>query len=269
MGVVDEDALARALQSDPDSVLGLLADMTRATDEGLRAAARRLAGALLLERARGGPARRAGSRRLRQVPADRGGDLDVDASLEALVEARAEARPASLEELSARDWGRHAMALVVVVDRSGSMAGTRLAVAAVVAAACALRAPDDHAVLAFAREVQVLRPLEGHAPPAAVVEQVLSLRGHGQTSLAKALEEAAAQLARSRADRKVVLLLSDCRASEGEDAVPAARALPELVVLAPYDDSDQAQELARLSGARWAAVRGPSQVPALLDALLA
>ncbi|MGZ6804536.1 MAG: hypothetical protein ACXVFU_15940, partial [Nocardioidaceae bacterium] len=112
-------------------------------------------------------------------------------------------------------------------------------------------------------------PLEGHAPPAAVVEQVLSLRGHGQTLLAKALEEAAAQLARSRADRKVVLLLSDCRASEGEDAVPAARALPELVVLAPYDDSDQAQELARLSGARWAAVRGPSEVPALLDALLA
>lgn len=253
-------------------MLALLADMTRATDEGLRAAARRLAGALLLERARGGPARRAGSRRLRQVPADRGGDLDVDASLEALVEARAEARPASLEDLSARDWGRPAMALVVVVDRSGSMAGTRLAVAAVVAAACALRAPDDHAVLAFAREVQVLRPLDhagGHARPAAVVEQVLSLRGHGQTSLATALEEAAAQLARSRADRKVVLLLSDCRASEGVDAVPAARALPELVVLSPYDDSDQAQELARASGARWAPVRGPSEVPGLLDALLA
>lgn len=243
--------------------------MTRATDEELRAAARRLAGQLVLERARGGLARRPGSRRLRTLPADRGGDLDVDASLEALVESRAERRPASLEDLVARDWGRPEMALVVVVDRSGSMAGRRLAVAAMVAAACALRAPEDHAVVAFAREVEVLRPIDGQATAGAVVQAVLGLRGHGETSLVAALEEAAVQLSRSRADRKVVLLLSDCRASEGQDATAVARALPELVVLAPYDDCEQAEELARRSGARWSPVTGPSQVPHLLDVLLA
>lgn len=267
--MVDEDALGRAVQEDPDSVMALLADMTRATDEALRAAARRLAGRLLLERARGGLARRQGSRRLRPVPADRGGDLDVDASLETLVEARAEARPAALDELVARDWGRPGMALVVVVDRSGSMAGGRLAVAALVAAACALRAPDDHAVVAFAREVEVLRHVDGHTGAGAVVEAVLGLRGHGETSLAAALQEAGRQLARSRADRKVVLLLSDCRASEGQDALAAARALPELAVLAPADDAEQAEELARGCGARWAPVHGPSEVPGLLDVLLA
>ena len=267
--MVDEEALGRAVTQDPDAVLALLADMTHATDEALRAAARRLAGQLVLERARGGPARRAGSRRLRPVPADRGGDLDVDASLDALVEARAEARPASLEHLVARDWGRPGMALVVLVDRSGSMAGGRLAVAALTAAACALRAPDDHAVLAFAKDVQVLRPMDGAGRPGAVVQAVLGLRGHGETSLTAALDEALVQLGRSRADRKVVLLLSDCRASEGQDAAPSARLLPELIVLAPADDCDQAQDLARRAGARWAAVSGPSQVPALLDHLLA
>lgn len=266
---MDEAALARAVREDPDDVLGLLAAMTRATDERLRAAAQRLAGSLLLDRARTGAVRASGSRRLRAVSADRGGDLDVDASLEGLLEARAHRRPPSLEALVARDWGQPRTAIVVVVDRSGSMAGPHLATAALTAAACALRAPQEHAVLAFAREVQVLRPLDGPARPGAVVQAVLGLRGHGQTFLAAALREAAVQLSRSRAERKVVLLLSDCRAAEGDDPVPAARALPELLVLAPEGDAEQAHALAEAVGARVAEVSGPSQVPALLDRLLA
>lgn len=269
VGVVDEQAVARALASDPDGTLGLLADMTKATDEALRGAARRLAGRLLLERARGGPARSSGSRRLRHVPADRGGDLDVDASLDRLLEARGERRAPSLEHLLARDWGRPALGLVVVVDRSGSMAGDRLATAALTAAACALRAPDAHAVVAFAKEVQVLRGMDSDARPEALVQTVLGLRGHGETGLRDALEEAARQLGLSGAERKVVLLLSDCRASSGQDARAVAARLPELVVLAPAEDAEQAEDLAAQTGARWAPVTGPSQVPALLDRLLA
>ncbi|MBC7372523.1 MAG: VWA domain-containing protein [Frankiales bacterium] len=268
VGVLDEAALESAVQQDPDAVLALLADLTRATDERLRAAALRLAGRLLLDRARTGPARSGGTRRLRAVPADRGGDLDVDASLDALLEARGERRPPSLEHLVARLWGRPATALVVLVDRSGSMAGERLAVAALVAAACALRAPEQHAVLAFAASVEVLRAVDGQSPPSVVVQAVLSLRGHGETGLTAALDEAAVQLGRTTAARKIVLLLSDCRVDPREDPLPAARRLPELVILAPAHDSGPAQGLARRAGASWAPVAGASEVPALLDRLL-
>src|ERR1051326_4167460 len=55
VGVLDEQALHRALADDP-TVFELLAAMTTATDENLRAAAIRLCAARVLERARAGRA---------------------------------------------------------------------------------------------------------------------------------------------------------------------------------------------------------------------
>ena len=268
MGVLDEQAFDRALEQDPDAALALLVEIGTATDERLRSAARALAARVVLDRARTGLPRSAGTRTLRARRADLGGDLDVDASLDALASARAEGRPVGLDELVARDWGRPETALCVLIDSSGSMSGERLAAAALTAAACAWRAPGDHAVLAFAREVVVLRDIGATRRPAAVVDQVLSLRGHGVTALATALRAAAAQLARTRASRRVVVLLSDCRATDEQDPVPAARALDELLVLAPADDSAQAEELARRAGARWAALSGAADAPRVLAGLL-
>jgi Mg-chelatase subunit ChlD len=240
-----------------------------ATDESLRAAARRLASRVVLDRVRRGAVRERGTGRPRQVPADRGGDLDLDASADALLGARGEGRSPGLDELVAREWGRPALALCLVVDRSGSMTGDRLAVAALTAAACALRAPAEHAVVAFGKQVEVLRPLGAAAPPGAVVDAVLQLRGHGTTALAGALRTAADQLAGARAARRVVLLLSDCRATDGQDPVPAARAVQELIVLAPDEDSEEAAALVAAAGGRWAPLASASAVPGLLADLLA
>ena len=146
--------------------------------------------------AHGPAARPAPVRRDRgSVPADRGGDLDVDASMDAIVTARGERRPAGLDELTARDWGRPDLAVCLLVDASGSMSGERLAAAATVTAACALRAPAEHAVLAFAGDVRTLRTLHGPEPAATVVDRVLALRGHGVTRLADALRAASRELA--------------------------------------------------------------------------
>ena len=168
----------------------------------------------------------------------------------------------------ARDWGRPQTAVCLVIDSSGSMSGERLAAAALTAAACALRAPGDHAVLSFARDVTVLRDMGSARSPDAVVDAVLSLRGHGVTALATALSAAAEQLSRTRAARRVVVLLSDCRATDEQDPVPAASALPELVVLSPAEDSEQAEELARRAGARWAGLTGAADAPRVLAELL-
>ena len=268
VGVLDEAAFDAALAERPDATLTLLADMARATDEGLRAAARRLAGRIVLDLGRSGAPRRGGVGRLRAVPADRGGDLDLDASLPAVADARAAGRPVGLDELTARTWARPTLAVCLLVDASGSMGGARLAAAALTAAACAWRAPGDHAVLAFAREVTVLRAMDSRNPGAEVVDRVLGLRGHGVTALAGALRAAAEQLGRSRASRRAAVLLSDCRATDGEDPVPAAARLPELLVLAPGDDAEEAAAFARRAGARWASLTGPAAAPDALRALM-
>ena len=79
---------------------------------------------------------------------------------------------------------------------------------------------------------------------------------------------AADQLARSTAKRRITVLLSDCRATAGGDAVPAARRLDELVVLAPADDAEDARDFAAAVGARLATITGPADVPAALTQVL-
>ncbi|MEO8887760.1 MAG: VWA domain-containing protein [Jatrophihabitantaceae bacterium] len=256
------------MAEDPGAALPMLADLVAATDESLREAARRLAGRLLLDRARSGSPQRRGVSRLRDVPADAGGDLDVDRSLDAIASARAEGRQPGLDELVARDWGRPALAICLVVDASGSMSGARLATAALTAAACAWRAPADLAVLSFARHVHVHRPMSGDTAPGLLVNQLLALRGHGVTGLAGALQDAAVQLATTRSARRVTLLLSDCRATDERDPLPAARALDELLVLCPADDAAEAAAFAAASGARWFGLADPAAAPAALAALL-
>jgi Mg-chelatase subunit ChlD len=165
-------------------------------------------------------------------------------------------------------WARPRTAFAVVVDRSGSMNGPRLAAAATVAATCALRAPEGHAVLSFAATVDVICPLVADVAPAAVAERLLRLRGHGVTRLADALRAAREQLAQARARRRAVILLSDCRSTEDDGTVEVARSLPELIILAPAGDHEQAAHLAELVGARWDTVANPLGAAAALDRLL-
>jgi Mg-chelatase subunit ChlD len=268
VGVLDEEAMRRALAADP-AAFELLAAMTSATDERLRAAAVRLSSAIVLDRARAGRLASRGTSRLRPARGAPDGDLDIDASAEAIAQARAQGRPVGRDDLVTTRWTMPRTAFAVVVDRSGSMTGARLAAAATVAAACALRAPREHAVLSFAASVDIIRPLVSDLAPAQVAGRLLGLRGHGVTRLAAALTAARAQLADARARRQVVILLSDCRATDDEDLVTVARAIPELVILAPADDHDQAAQLAAEAGARWGALASPLDAAALLDDLLA
>jgi len=83
VGVLDERAMSQALADDP-AAFELLAAMTTATDENLRAAAIRLSASIVLERARAGRPSMRGISRLRPVRGATDGDLDIDASIEGL-----------------------------------------------------------------------------------------------------------------------------------------------------------------------------------------
>lgn len=265
LGQLDQEAFDELLAEQPDEALELLARMAQATDAGLAVLARRLAGRLVLDLTRVGEARSRGVGQLVRTPAGPdAGDLDIDASLDRLVAARAEGRPPALDELVTTGWRRPATAICLLVDRSGSMSGDRLASAALAAAVCSWRAPTDFAVLAFGDRVVSVKDIDRRKPPEEVVAQVLSLRGHGTTDVALALRAAAAQLDRSRAARKLTVLLSDAEVTTGGDPIPAARALEELTILAPEDEPDHARALAAACGARIAEVGGPFSV---LDAL--
>jgi Mg-chelatase subunit ChlD len=262
VGALDEQAFDDLMGANPDEALALLADLTGATDVALRELARALASRIVIDLARRGSARRRGVGKLRLHPLDEtGGDLDLDASLDALALASASASTPDPDEVRVRAWSRPGTAWCLMVDRSGSMGGERLASAAVAAASVAWRAPEDYSVVAFGRDVVTVKSQDAFRPPEKVVEDLLTLRGFGTTDLALALRTAGEQLARSRAARRVAVLLSDCRATVPGDVTAMARSLEELVIVAPADDRADADELAGQIGARVAALAGPSAVP--------
>ena len=141
------------------------------------------------------------------------------------------------------------------------MSGDRLAASAIAAAAVAERAPDDFSVLAFSDKVMVIKGQDQRRSVDDVVEDVFRLRGHGPTDLGLALRVAADQLASSTAQRKRVVLLSDCRPTKGTEPERDAGGLDELHVIAPAEDSDDAEAFARAVGARFAALSGPEPDP--------
>lgn len=268
VGEVDEAAFDEQLELDPDAALTTLADMTRATDVVLRALARQLAAKVFLDLARDHRATGRGIGRVASVRYRPEGDLDVEGSTEALLDARAGGEAIDPDALRTRTWVAPSTAWCLLVDRSGSMHGEPVASAAMAAAAVALRAERNRAVLSFGRDVVACTAMWEHHGPDEVLDRVLALQGHGTTDVAGALRAARAQLDASGAQRRVTILLSDCRATEPGDVVAAARALDELAVIAPEGDHSDAAALAEQVGARWTTTTGPSSVAAALARVL-
>jgi Mg-chelatase subunit ChlD len=268
-GELDEDAVEHGLVEDPDETLALLADLAGATDQRLRELARRLAARLFLDLARCGPSTRRGVGNMTVQPyRPDAGDLDLDASFDTIAESRAAGVALDPERLRIRAWSTPDTALCLVVDRSGSMGGKPLATAAIAAASVAFRNPSSYSVIAFGKDVVVVKGQRTEKSNDRIVTDLLSLRGHGTTDVAGALRSAGEQLSRSTSARKIVVLLSDCRSTVDGDVRGAAAALSELVVVAPEQDSDEAIKFAAEHGARIATVSGPSRVVEALTAVL-
>jgi len=247
VGALDEDALTRLLDADPDAAAALLADLAVATDRDLRAAARRLAGRIFIRLGRAGGARARGARRL--APSRGGeGDLDLEATLDQWPGHGAPAR----EDLVTRSWTARRRAVCLVVDSSGSMSGLGVAMAAVAAAAVVLAADWlAPGVIAFSGDARVLQAQGARRLPEDLVGDLIGLRGHGVTDLAGALRAAAAQLARADGGERVAVLLSDCLRTAGADPAGALQGIDRLHVLCPVPAPESelaAAALARAGG---------------------
>jgi Mg-chelatase subunit ChlD len=268
VGEIDESALHEQLDADPDATLSTLARMTGATDVALRSLAKRMAARLFLDLARDHRTVARGIGTIASVAYRPDGDVDLDASADALLEARSLRTAVDVEGLRVHAWTAPQTAWCLLVDRSGSMNGEPVAAAAMAAAVVASRAEREYAVLSFGRDVVACTAMWEQHDPDEVIDRVLALRGHGTTDLAGALGAAREQLAASSAQRRVTVLLSDCRATEPGDVIGAAAALDELVIIAPEGDAAEAEALAGAVGARWTTSSGPSSVVAALGRVL-
>ena len=271
-GELDVEAFDALAARDPEAAAGLLADLAVATDAQLRAAARKLAGRVFIRLGRVGPAKSRGTRRL--GPSRRlDGDLDLDRTVDAWDPA-ASRRP---EELVTRTWTAHRRAVCLVVDISGSMQGLAVALAAVAAAGVVVAnengpAPLQPSVLAFGAGVRVLQRQGVRRPPEELLADLVALRGHGTTDLAAGLREASRQLATAVADERLVVLLSDCLHTAGDDPAEALGGIDRLHVLVPLGGTEAeaaAFPLAARAGGRAQVVRRLADIAPALTRLLA
>jgi MoxR-like ATPase/Mg-chelatase subunit ChlD len=268
VGGFDEEAFEEFLAENAEGAMALLSDLASATDAGLRARARRMAARVFLRLAREGKASRRGVRRLAyQVGVE--GDLDLDRTLE----RAGGRRPRNADEFVVRRWGSSERAVCLLVDRSGSMSGEAVAMAALAAASVVLAAGDgaDCSVIAFARNPIVLQSQGQPRRAEELVDDVLSLRGRGTTDLALALRAGAEQLARARCPERVAVLMSDCLATAGDDPFDALGGIDVLHVLGTSGEPESLAAglaLARRTRGRHAVASSPTALPATVSSLL-
>ena len=103
------------------------------------------------------------------------------------------------------------IALLLIIDRSGSMAGPkmRMAQSSAMAAARHLAAEDRVGVLAFDDRTQWVAPFQDAGDMATLGRRIGGLRPDGGTDFFPALKEGFAEIARQRCGIRHVILLSD------------------------------------------------------------
>jgi magnesium chelatase subunit D len=267
VGQLDRDAFDELLAADPDAAVALLADLARATDRDLQAAARRLAARVFFRLGRAGQKPARGTRRLGAGRAE--GDLDLERTLDGWSGPW----PPAAHELVTRSWHAHRRALCLLIDSSGSMSGAAVAMAAV-AAASVVFAADGRlapAIIAFSGGVTVLQAQGTSRAPGELVDDLVALRGHGVTDLAAALRAASAELGGTAADERVAVLLSDCLPTTGGDPALALAGISRLHVLCPLPTAESeaaAAALARRGGGVSQPVRRLADVAPALTRVL-
>jgi MoxR-like ATPase len=269
VGQVDEQSIVERAGLDPDTTVPMLADMANATDVRLRAEARRLAARILLRMAKAGPAPKRGVRRMVRDHDALAGDLDLDATID-----RSDGLAVHTGEgLVTQRWSAAERSICLLVDRSGSMSGKGLATAAMAAASVVMAAGEraDCSVIVFAKDSIVLQQQGKRREPEALLGDILTLRGKGVTDLALALRAARRELAKSPARERIVILLGDGLATEGDDPLRAMRGIDRLHILGTSDDPESTEATAQLAArgnGRVRTVTSLRDLPVALNQLL-
>jgi uncharacterized membrane protein len=160
------------------------------------------------------------------------------------------------------------LALVLVVDKSGSMSGNKieLAKAASVASVELLSKDDEIGVVAFDGSYHWVVPLQARRDPRDISETILTVQAGGGTSIYPALDQAYQSLSKSRARLKHVILLTDGQSNEGDYASLCSRMVQEKITVSAVAIGQDAafdilRNIAEWGGGRFYLSEDASNVP--------
>ena len=214
----------------------------RLADPGLRYYAERLAARAVLQKAARlvGPLQAATQTVREPLTEPWGGELDVEATVDNVI---GNAYPERGDWIVQRRVDRRHQ-VVLMVDTSLSMAGEKMALAAVAAAVLALKVrPGDLAVVLFADDARPVSRLGEAVSPAELVQRMLAVPCGGGTDIEGARRLGHDELQRGRDPGRCGLLVSDGVRTSGADPLPAAARFGRLHVLLmerpPAGDGDR------------------------------
>lgn len=160
------------------------------------------------------------------------------------------------------------LALVLVIDRSGSMSGENieLAKAAAKASVDLLSRRDYVSVIAFDNEVYPVVPLQSVQNAASISGEIAAITAAGGTNMAPAMEEALRQLMTSTAKLKHVILLTDGMSQEGPFYELSAEMARNGITISTVGmgqgaDGNLLSQIAEWGGGRYYEAVDPSTVP--------
>jgi Mg-chelatase subunit ChlD len=164
------------------------------------------------------------------------GELELETTLDNLL-AKPFPEPSDWV-VQRREERRHQV--VLMIDTSLSMAGEKMALAAVAAAVMALNLrPGDLSLVLFADEARLVARLYEEVPVPELVRRMLDRPCGGATNIAAALELGRTELERGRNPRRSAVLVSDGIYTAGGDPRGAASSFRALHVLLTQDPSSK------------------------------
>lgn len=139
---------------------------------------------------------------------------------------------------------------VAMLDTSSSMSGDKHLLASVAVAVLLLEVePKDASVIVFNSDATAIKELRSDDPPEKTVLSFLRTKPRGFTNIASGLELGLRQLKRFGSQkRKVGLIATDGRTTEGKDPIDIAREFDSLIVLhlhGPGSHIDASREMAQ------------------------
>jgi uncharacterized membrane protein len=160
------------------------------------------------------------------------------------------------------------LAMMLIIDKSGSMGGEKIQLAkeAAVAAVELLGSRDYVGVVAFDGEPQWVVDLQSAGNQGGVLQTIESIEAGGGTNIAPAMEEAATALAGVSATFKHAILLTDGQSQEGDYAGIVDRMVGDLVTVSTVAvgegaDTNLLQDIARWGRGRYYFTADPYDIP--------
>jgi len=193
-------------------------------------------------------------------------EIDIDGTIDKVLESP----PLSPDKIVALNRADFDEAYAIIIDRSFSMTGYKMVLAALVAAIIARLNPfGNFVVSAFNTNVSFIKRLKERKGIEELVGAILSLSPVGYTDISKALEENHVELESQGVRKKVAILITDGEWTAGENPLNKATLYDKLhVICVPSRLLSFSKLLANYGGGKFVLIRNIREIPEELPAIL-